>query len=523
MKTKNNNLKKVIMWYKVNELKGNGLNKSQISYELGIDRSTVRKYLSMSKEEFHEWLENTRELPKKLREYYDCVKKLLENHNYFSASQVEDRLKEEYADLPVVHSKTVYNFVQSIRLAHGIKKHKDHPPREYEKLPELAYGQQAQADFGQYWMQTENGGRKKVYFFVMVLSRSRQKYTYFQVAPFTTESTILAHGKAFEYFGGQTREVVYDQDRVLIVEENLGYIMATREFGLYIQEMDFTPVFCHKSDPESKGKVENVVGFIKKNFLRGRIFKGEDNLNESALGWLKRTGNGKEHAGIKKIPSHEWEIERGHLLPLKPKTYKIEQEDKKKYKVRKDNTISYKSNFYSLPLGTYQGSESWVLLEEENEEIKIYSLQQSLLTTHTLCHQRGVTIHNTDHRRDKSQSISILKASILEKLPNDKKVILYIDQVHKAKPRYIRDSLLVIEKHLPELGQEYILRAIGFCLENNIYNSNRLIEIARHYKKEQDGQSTIKIEIPEIKTNCNYELLEITPQTSKINVYQNLM
>lgn len=511
------------MWYKVKELKGKGLNKSQISFELSIDRSTVRKYLNMSEEEFHEWLKHTRNLPKKLREYNDHVKELLKEHPYLSASQIEDHLKEHYVDLPKVHSKTVYNFVQSIRLAHGIKKRKAHAPREYEKLPELAYGHQGQADFGQYWMETENGGRKKIHFFVMVLSRSRQKYTYFQVQPFTSITTILAHDKAFEYFGGQTREIVYDQDRVLLLEENLGDILTTKEFGLYIQEMDFTPVFCRKSDPESKGKVENVVGFIKKNFLRGRVFNGEDNLNDSALGWLKRTGNGKEHAGIKKIPQQEWEIERVYLIPLKPHSNTISQEDKKKYKVRKDNTISYKSNFYSLPLGTYQGSESWVLLKEENEEIKIYTTQQILLTTHTISHQRGVTVHNTDHRRDKSQSTAILKASVLQKFPNEQKVEFFIDQIHKDKPRYIRDNLLMIEKHLPELGQEYILKAIDFCLENNVYNSNRLIEIARHYKKEQDGQSTTQIEIPEIKTNCDFDLLEITPQTSKINVYQNLM
>ena len=511
------------MWYKVKELKSKGLNKSQISLELGIYRSTVRKYLNMSEDEFHAWLQSTRNLPKKLRAYYDYVKEILKSRPYLSASQIEDQLKEHFVDLPKVHSKTVYNFVQTIRKTHGIKKHKSHPVREYEKLPELDYGRQAQADFGQYWMQTENGGRKKVYFFVMVLSRSRQKYTYFQVAPFTTLSTIVAHEKAFEYFGGQTREIVYDQDRVLLSEENLGDIIATQEFVKYFKDRDFAPVFCRKSDPESKGKVENVVGFIKKNFLSGRVFKGEDNLNDSALGWLKRTGNGKEHAGIKKIPHQEWEIERGHLLPFKPYSNNLAQEEQKKYKVRKDNTISYKSNFYSLPLGTYQGSESWVLLKQENEELKIYTTQQDLLTTHTISHQRGVTVHNTDHRRDKSQSISKLKASILQKFADKEKVEFYIDQIHKDKPRYIRDNLLVIEKHLPELEQEYILKAIGFCLENNVYNSNRLIEVANHYKKEKEHESKIKIEIPQIKTNCDFDLLEITPQTSKINVYQDLM
>ena len=523
MKAKNGDLKKIIMWYKVQELKNKGLNKSQISREIGIDRATVRKYEQLSEDEFQQWLKNTRKLPKKLRKYYGYVKSLLEAHHYLSASQIEDRLKEDFTDLPEVHSKTVYNFVQNIRSAHDIKKSKEHKQREYEKLPEQDYGHQAQVDFGQFTMQTESGGRKKVYFFVMVLCRSRQKFVCFQVQPFTSTTTILAHEKAFEYFRGQPREIVYDQDRVIIIDENLGDILATREFGLYFQQMDFQPVFCRKSDPESKGKIENVVGFVKKNFLRGRYFNGEDQLNISAQGWLIRTGNGKEHAGIKKIPQKEWEIEREYLLPLKPQPYQLAQQELKRYKVRKDNTVNYKSNFYTLPLGTYQGTESWVLLQVENEQVKLSTTDGNMLSTHPISYLRGVTVSNTDHRRDKTMSISILKESILQKLLCLEKVAVFIEQIQKRKPRYLRDSLLVIEKNIQELGQEYILKAIDFCLNSNIYNSNQLIEVASHYKNEQLKQSKIRIEIPETKSNFDFELSKITPKKSNINVYENLM
>ena len=82
-------------------------------------------------------------------------------------------------------------------------------------------------------------------------------------------------------------------------------VERTQEFRAYCEGVDFRPIFCRKSDPESKGKVENVVGFVKKNFLRGRIYDGIDSLNESAIAWLDRTGNGKEHAGIKKICSSQ--------------------------------------------------------------------------------------------------------------------------------------------------------------------------------------------------------------------------
>lgn len=47
METKSQNLKdKLYMWYKVRELQSKGLNKTQIGKYLGVDRSTVRRYLA---------------------------------------------------------------------------------------------------------------------------------------------------------------------------------------------------------------------------------------------------------------------------------------------------------------------------------------------------------------------------------------------------------------------------------------------------------------------------------------------
>ena len=509
------------MWHKVTQFNSDGLNKSQISRDLGIDRATVRKYLSMDESEFYLWLERTSMLPNKLQNYYPFIRNLLVKHPYLSASQIEDRLKENFRDLPKVHSNTVYNFVKKIRKIEHIKKVEDHQPRIYQKLPELAYGHQCQVDFGVYNMLTQEGSRKKVYFMVMVLCRSRYKFVYSQDKPFTSKSTVEAHEKGLQFFGGQPRELVYDQDRVLIVDENLGDVLLTGEFRTYCNQMDFKTIFCRKADPESKGKVENVVGFVKKNFLRGRIYTNIAQVNSELTGWLERTGNGKEHAGIKKIPAQEWIIEQAYLIPLK--TVIAMKEELKRYRVRKDNTISYKSNFYTLPLGTYANADTWVLLEVQEDMVNIYTINNSLLTTHPLSTERGSTIRNTDHNRDKSESISVLKQTILKILPDNEKSILFIELLHKDKPRYVRDNLLVVEKKAKEIASRNLLLAIEFCLENKVYNSNRLIEIAIHYQKQMEQDISVKYDIPVIKSNKELQILTSTVQTSKINSYEKFM
>ena len=93
--------------------------------------------------------------------------------------------------------------------------------REYSAVPELPYGLQAQVDFGQYNMRMTNGKRKKIYFFAMVLSRSRMKYHWFSDRPFTAKMVVYAHEKAFEFLGGIPDSLVYDLDRTMVVGGNL--------------------------------------------------------------------------------------------------------------------------------------------------------------------------------------------------------------------------------------------------------------------------------------------------------------
>lgn len=169
--------------------------------------------------------------------------------------------------------------------------------RQMEKLPETAYGYEAQGDFGERWQERENGSKVKFYFFAMVLSRSRYKFVYFQMHPFTSSSTVDAHEKAFAYFEGIPRKIIYDQDKVLLKSENPGDYLMTDVFRKYRQQKGFEAEFCHKADPQSKGKIENVTGYVKKNFWQGRAFSSIELLNEQVLGWMERTANGKQHAG----------------------------------------------------------------------------------------------------------------------------------------------------------------------------------------------------------------------------------
>ena len=196
------------------------------------------------------------------------------------------------------------------------------------------------------------GKRVKIYIFAMSLSFSRYKFIYFQLTPFTAQDFVGAHDKAFRYFGGRPNQIVYDQDRVMVVSENHGDILFTDVFNSYKCFAGFSVHLCRGYDPESKGKIEAVIKYVKGNFLPGREFCGIDSLNSTGLSWLDRTGNGLVHETTKMIPKIVFKEEQGHLKAFPELTYadKISQFAM----VRKTNVVVYKQNRYGVQKGTYE-------------------------------------------------------------------------------------------------------------------------------------------------------------------------
>lgn len=510
------------MWYKVNELNRNGLNKSQISKELKIDRATVRRYLTMSESDFLSWVSNPRRMPKKLSEYYNFVKSLLERYSFLSAAQVEDRLKETFPDLPYVSSKTVYNFVHSIRKRHKITKYKEKTLRHYQKLPEVEYGSEAQVDFGEKTMYDVNGNDKKIYFLVIQLSRSRYKFVYYQEVPFKTVTAIYAHELGFEYFGGIPRHILYDQDKLFVVGENFGDIRLTSEFGKFVENHPFESEFCRKSDPESKGKVENVVGYVKNNFLSGRVYTNIDSLQAESELWLSRTANKKIHGTTKKSPVSEWEIEKQYLLPYtgSPKKPSFILPE---YKVRKDNVVLYRGNAYSLPIGTYVDRDSVILLEDKGDILCFYSKEKEKLAEHKKSYCKGEYIRNTDHGRVKSKKLQESEDTLLSKFNNTSKAVRFLELFKKDKPRYYHDNIREILKHVDNYSTTIIDKAIDFCLDNNVFNANEFNQMLLYYKNEESNHfSTCRVELPKVKYSYT-EDKSLTPKTRDISIYEQIL
>lgn len=285
------------MYMKIKQMKEQGFKIRRIARTLGISRTTVYKYLEKSPEEIAEWMASIKVRTKKLDPYEILIHTWLSEHPDLSASQIHDWLRERYPDL-VVGGSTVRSYVKELRNKYGIPK--TEPKRIYQAIADPPMGQQAQVDFGETKQKTSQGKEIKLYFISFVLSHSRYKYVEWLDRPFTTRDVIQAHEHAFQYYGGIPYELAYDQDSLLVVSENAGDLILTSEFQTYRDERKLQLFVCRRADPKSKGRIENVVGFVKKNFAENRVFQHIDKWNEDCLSWLDRTGNGNVHNTTKK-------------------------------------------------------------------------------------------------------------------------------------------------------------------------------------------------------------------------------
>jgi len=162
--------------------------------------------------------------------------------------------------------------------------------REFEAVGDTKPGEWAQVDFGEITLRDMFGEKVKVYFYAIVLMFSRQKYFEVRREPFATKAFVEAMDRSFKFYGGSPKIIMFDQDRVIVVAENCGNILFTEKFDEFKNYAGFSTYLCQKHDPNTKGRIENVIRYIKENFFAGKEYCGIEVLNSEALAWLDRIG-----------------------------------------------------------------------------------------------------------------------------------------------------------------------------------------------------------------------------------------
>lgn len=434
-----------MVYFEVKRLREEGFSDAAIARKLKISRNRVKDYGEKTPEEFHEFALSLQTRKKKLDPYEEQILEWLREHPDLTGAQIADWLKEKL-EVNFVSEGTVRNYVNEIREKYCIPKQL--ADREYAAVPELPMGLQIQVDFGQTRQPTVEGTSKKLYFIGFVLAHSRYKYVEWLDRPFTTKDLIRMHENAFAYFGGMTEEIVYDQDNLLAVSENAGDIILTAEFAKYHQKRKFKIYLCRKADPETKGKIERVVQYVKGNFAKNRVFDQLRNWQDTCMKWLKRTGNYNVHHTTKKRPAEVYTLEKEHLRPVSG-TYIFENVCMSSItrQIHKDNVIRFGGNRYSVPLGTFRSGAPNIAYVEEQKHHLLIRLQQTgpVIAKHTIAKGKGQLISDPGHRKRTQTKRDTLIRQVTETIADAELSNWLIEVLKERYPRHLLDQLQIVQ------------------------------------------------------------------------------
>lgn len=278
---------------------------SGLARRLGLSRNTVRKYL---KEGFKPHASKGTKRGSVLDPYKGWLQEQFKAGNYNSESLLAKLQERGYRG----GRSTLKAYVKGFRPPEAEKSRPQRVMR-YETRP----GDQAQLDWG-FVSYVDTRGREKRYAcMVMVLGHSRARYIEF----FTQASSAFLHVgivHALEYFGGVPRRILTDNMRSVVLHHGPDGIVMNPAMEAFASEMGFTVGLCKIRCPQTKGKVERLVHYVKNNFMPGTEFCNLVELNEKALAWCERV-NGLRHGSTGLVPSEQLALERKSLRPLPPR------------------------------------------------------------------------------------------------------------------------------------------------------------------------------------------------------------
>jgi transposase len=322
------------------DLHRQGLSVSAIAHMTGLDRKTVRKYVTIG-------LEPPSYTPRQIRPtmvapFHAYLRERVVAYPELTGTRLHRELRERGYEGGYT---AVKDFLRSIRpnSSPGFEVRFETPP-----------GRQAQVDFAHFRtvFTDELGVERVVWLFSLVLGHSRMLWGRF--VPHQDMQTLLrCHAAAFEALGGAPTEILYDRMKTVVDREEPqggtepSHIVYNRTLVEFARHYGYLPKACKAYRAKTKGKVERPFRYIREDFFLGRGFCNLDDLNSQFRQWLDEVANLRTHATTRRVVAEHFAEERPSLqkLPAGPFQAVLRLERR----ITKDGMVSVDGNRYSVP------------------------------------------------------------------------------------------------------------------------------------------------------------------------------
>ncbi len=334
---------------------------AEISRRLDLDRKTVRRCLRQEAWQPYERSARTDTL---LAEHAEFLRERAPQVSY-SAQVLWQELRQR--GFPGSY-QTVKRFVRPLRTAEALA---ERASVRFETPP----GHQSQVDWGAARVHFRHQP-VLLHFFVLTLGYSRRHY----MEPALNERVpqfLDAHERAFDHFGGHTREHLYDRPRTICSPDGAGGVVWNPTFQSFARYWGFEPRLCRPYRARTKGKVESGVKYLKRNFLAGRSFIDLQDTSEQWAQWNATVADVRVHGTTHQMPIERFADEQATLMPRAARPgFKLEARFVRI--VADDFLVSLDTNRYSVPFSLIGHT---VEVERRDGQVRIHC-RGKLVATH---------------------------------------------------------------------------------------------------------------------------------------------
>jgi transposase len=289
-----------------------GSSKSELARQLGVSRDTIHRWIRDGDLERDLDAEAMRYRPRppvatKLDAYKPIIEARLTAYPELSSVRLLDEIRGAGYAGGYSQLKAYVRLVRPM------------PPPQPVIRFETPAGRQAQVDFARFRMPW--GVR---YALLVVLGYSRLLWCRFY--PRQDMATLMdGLEEAFGYFGGVPQELLFDQMKAVITRDlrlEGGALVRNAEFLRFAHHWGFTSRACRPYRAQTKGKVERPVRYLRGNFVYGRTFLHDADLDQQRQGWLDRVANVRVHGTTRERPRDRFDREEQFLLqPVATRRY----------------------------------------------------------------------------------------------------------------------------------------------------------------------------------------------------------
>jgi transposase len=446
-----------------------------IAFQLGVHHGVVRRVLRQ-----HGQIPPSVRRPSKIDPFVPFIAETLKKHPRLPASRLFDMVCDRgYVGGPD-HFRSV------------IAKLRPKPAAEaYMRLRTLP-GEEAQVDWAHFGKVQVGSATRPLVAFLAVLSWSRRPFLRFGY-DMRMGSFLEAHQRAFEFFGGVPRVLLYDNLKSAVVARVGDAIQFNPEIVAFARHYRYEPRPVGVRRGNEKGRVERTIQFVRSSFFPARSWSDLDDLNRQALTWCTGRASARRCPGDRKLTVGEaYDEEKPRLLPLPADRYPTE--DVVPVRVGKTPYVRFDANDYSVP---HEHVQRILTLRASPDRVRVFA-DAGLVAEHDRTFDRDRTVEDPAH-------IAVLEAAkanaregrgtdrLLRVVPECRALLLAVAEAGGN----LGGTTISLLRQLDTFGAEALAIAVREAVERDTPHLHAVRLLLDRNRAAAGRQPPVRVDLPE--------------------------